>query len=182
MLDFSWSELALIGVVALVVIGPKDLPKALRTAGVWVRKARTISREFQSSVEQMMREAELDEVKKQIETVSSVNIAKEIEKVVDPTGDLAESLKPPEMPDLNKIVNETTAPEPAAPGAEPLAPPAAGEALPAATESPTTESPTPESPTPESPTPESLTTKLPTTEAPKPETVTPDSAKPASVP
>src|SRR5207302_4714134 len=127
MLDFSWSELALIGVVALVVIGPKDLPKALRTAGVWVRKARTISREFQSSVEQMMREAELDEVKKQIETVSSVNIAKEIEKAVDPTGDLAESLKPPEMPDLNKIVNEETAPVPAAAGAEPLASPAASE-------------------------------------------------------
>src|SRR5216684_1675988 len=112
MLDFSWSELALIGVVALVVIGPKDLPKALRTAGVWVRKARTISREFQSSVEQMMREAELDEVKKQIESVSSVNIAKEIEKAVDPTGDLAESLKPPEMPDLNKIVNDSASPAP----------------------------------------------------------------------
>ncbi len=120
MLDFSWSELALIGVVALVVIGPKDLPKALRTAGIWVRKARTISREFQSSVEQMMREAELDEVKKELESVSSVNIAKEIEKAVDPTGDLAESLKPPEMPDLNKIINESA----------PVAPPAAPAALP----------------------------------------------------
>jgi sec-independent protein translocase protein TatB len=120
MLDFSWSELALIGVVALVVIGPKDLPKALRTAGIWVRKARTISREFQSSVEQMMREAELDEVKKELESVSSVNIAKEIEKAVDPTGDLAESLKPPEMPDLNKIVNESAPPAaPAAPAALP---------------------------------------------------------------
>ena len=118
MLDFSWSELALIGVVALVVIGPKDLPKALRTAGIWVRKARTISREFQSSVEQMMREAELDEVKKELESVSSVNIAKEIEKAVDPTGDLAESLKPPEMPDLNKIVNDS---RPAAPPAAPAA-------------------------------------------------------------
>jgi sec-independent protein translocase protein TatB len=139
MLDFSWSELALIGVVALVVIGPKDLPKALRTAGVWVRKARTISREFQSSVEQMMREAELDEVKKQIESVSSVNIAKEIEKAVDPTGDLAESLKPPEMPDLNKIVNDSGAPAPSPapaplPGEAAAAPtpaPASGETPPA---------------------------------------------------
>src|SRR5260370_37175354 len=112
MLDFSWSEVALIGVVALVVIGPKDLPKALRTAGIWVRKARTISREFQSSVEQMMREAELDEVKKQIESVSSVNIAKEIEKAVDPTGDLAESLKPPATPELNPLVNEASLPAP----------------------------------------------------------------------
>src|SRR5437879_7151156 len=120
MLDFSWGQLALIAVVALVVIPSKDLPKALRTAGQWARKARAISREFQSSVEQMMREAELDEVKKELESVSSVNIAKEIEKAVDPTGDLAESLKPPEMPDLNKIINESAPPAPpAAPAALP---------------------------------------------------------------
>jgi sec-independent protein translocase protein TatB len=153
MLDFSWSELALIGVVALVVIGPKDLPKALRTAGIWVRKARSISREFQSSVEQMMRDAELDEVKKQIESVSSVNIAKEIENTIDPGGELAESLKPPEMPDLNKIVNETAPPAPVAnetiaPPAVPAAPepPAAAEpAVPAAVV------PEPETPKPEAP-------------------------------
>jgi sec-independent protein translocase protein TatB len=66
LLDMGWSELMLIGMVALVVIGPKDLPKALRVAGFWVRKARTLSREFQSSVEQMVREAELDEVRDQL--------------------------------------------------------------------------------------------------------------------
>src|SRR5207302_3856286 len=98
MLDFSWSEIALIGVVALVVIGPKDLPKALRTVGVWVRKARTISREFQSSVEQMIRESELDEVRKQVESVTSIDVTREIEKSVDPTGEIAESLKAPEVP------------------------------------------------------------------------------------
>ena len=146
MLDFSWSELALIGVVALVVIGPKDLPKALRTAGIWVRKARSISREFQSSVEQMMREAELDEVKKQIESVSSVNIAKEIENTIDPGGELAESLKPPEMPDLDKIVNETAPPPPAA--AETLAPPA-----PPAAPEPAAAAPEPETARAETPKP-----------------------------
>jgi sec-independent protein translocase protein TatB len=144
MLDFSWSELALIGVVALVVIGPKDLPKALRTAGIWVRKARSISREFQSSVEQMMREAELDEVKKQIESVSSVNIAKEIENTIDPGGELAESLKPPEMPDLDKIVNETAPSPPAAAEAvAPPAPPAAPEPAAAAPEPETARAETP---------------------------------------
>jgi sec-independent protein translocase protein TatB len=165
MLDFSWSELALIGVVALVVIGPKDLPKALRTAGVWVRKARTISREFQSSVEQMMREAELDEVKKQIESVSSVNIAKEIEKAVDPTGDLAESLKPPEMPDLNALVNETAPPSSkqiaAAEAAAPLPPPSPPAGEPSASEAPA---------------------EAPKSDTTNPEPVTSDPAKPASAP
>lgn len=124
MFDFSWSELALIAAVALVVIGPKDLPKALRTAGMWARKARTISREFQSSIEQMIREAELDEVKKQIETATSVNLEHEIKKAVDPTGSLAEALKPPELPDIKSIVNESAAPTP-------LAGPTGGDAPPA---------------------------------------------------
>ena len=115
MLDFSWSELALIAVVALVVIGPKDLPKALRTVGIWVRRARTISREFQSSIEQMVREAELDEVKKQIETVSTIDLGNEIKQAVDPTGSLSEALQPPELPDMKTLVEET--PPPAAPAA-----------------------------------------------------------------
>ncbi len=87
MFDFSWAELALIAVVALVVIGPKDLPRALRTAGMWARKARTISREFQSSIEQMVREAELDEVKKELEAATSINLETEIKKTVDPDGE-----------------------------------------------------------------------------------------------
>lgn len=129
MFDFSWSEIALIGAVALVVIGPKDLPKALRTAGKWARKARTVSREFQSSIEQMIREAELDEVKNEIDKVTAVDLEHEFQKAVDPTGDLAEKLKPPEVPDITKI--GSGAPDvpaiPQAPAPEPpsLAPPAA---------------------------------------------------------
>ena len=100
-LDFGWSELMLIGIVALVVIGPKDLPKALRVAGFWVRKARTLSREFQSSVEQMVREAELDEMREQLKKASEINLDKEFREAVDPTGSLAESLKPPELPNFS---------------------------------------------------------------------------------
>ncbi len=88
MFDFSWSELALIAGVALVVIGPKDLPRVLRTVGIWVAKARGMAREFQSSVDQMVREAELDEVRKEIEKASELNIAKEIENSIDPKGEL----------------------------------------------------------------------------------------------
>jgi sec-independent protein translocase protein TatB len=101
LLDMGWSELMLIGIVALVVIGPKDLPKALRVAGFWVRKARTLSREFQSSVEQMVREAELDEMRDQLKKASEIDIDKEFRQAVDPTGDLAESLKPPELPNFS---------------------------------------------------------------------------------
>jgi len=96
--DLGMSELLLIGVVALVVIGPKDLPKALRVAGFWVRKARTLSREFQTSVEQMIREAELDEMRQELKKATEVDLDKEFRQTIDPTGSLAESLKPPELP------------------------------------------------------------------------------------
>jgi sec-independent protein translocase protein TatB len=96
--DLSMTELMLIGVVALVVIGPKDLPKALRVAGFWVKKARTLSREFQSSVDQMIREAELDEMRQELKKASEIDLDKEFRHTIDPTGSLAESLKPPELP------------------------------------------------------------------------------------
>jgi len=97
--DIGWSELLVIGVVALVFIGPKDLPRALRVAGYWFRKARTLSREFQNSVDQMIREAELDEMREQLKKATEFDINKEIQTAVDPTGELAESLKPPDIPD-----------------------------------------------------------------------------------
>src|SRR6516162_8339473 len=97
-LDFGMSELLLIGVVALVFIGPKDLPKALRVAGFWVRKARTLSREFQSSVELMIREAELDEMRQELKKATEIDLEKQFRETIDPTGSLAESLKPPELP------------------------------------------------------------------------------------
>jgi sec-independent protein translocase protein TatB len=108
LLDFGWSELMLIGLVALVVIGPKDLPKALRVAGFWVRKARTLSREFQSSVEQMVREAELDEMRQELNKVTQIDLDKEFRQTVDPTGSLTESLKPPELEDFSAPPSGTT--------------------------------------------------------------------------
>jgi sec-independent protein translocase protein TatB len=108
--DIGWPELLLIGVVALVVIGPKDLPRALRVAGYWVRKARTLSREFHSSVEQMIREAELDEMRQQLKKATEFDINKEFQKTVDPDGSLAESIRPPDIPDHF----DTTPPESAA--------------------------------------------------------------------
>jgi sec-independent protein translocase protein TatB len=105
--DIGWPELLLIGVVALVVIGPKDLPRALRVAGYWVRKARTLSREFQGSVEQMIREAELDEMRQNLKKATEFDIEKEITKTIDPDGKLAESIRPPDL-DIPDHFDEAT--------------------------------------------------------------------------
>ena len=64
MLDIGWPEFAVILIVALLVIGPRDLPRALYTVGKWVRSARKVANEFQRHVDDMMREAELDDLKK----------------------------------------------------------------------------------------------------------------------
>lgn len=134
MFDIGWSELAVIAVVALVVIGPKDLPRALKTVGIWVRKARSVSREFQGHIDQMIREAELDELRQQVEKVRNVDLDKEFGKTIDPTGGLAESLKPVELPDLKSELSAAAATpatpaQPAAPSPSVEAPPHA-EALP----------------------------------------------------
>lgn len=69
MFDIAWSEFMLIGAVALVVIGPKDLPKAMRTAGQAIGKIRRMAAEFQGQFNDAMREAELHDLKKQVEDV-----------------------------------------------------------------------------------------------------------------
>ncbi|MEQ1753615.1 MAG: Sec-independent protein translocase protein TatB [Micropepsaceae bacterium] len=65
MFDIGWDELLVIAIVALVVIGPKDLPQAFRIAGRWMAKARALARDFQSHIDDLMRESELDELKRE---------------------------------------------------------------------------------------------------------------------
>jgi len=69
----SWGELLIIAVVALVVVGPKELPQLLRTLGLWVGKARRMAGEFQSQVNEAIREAELDDVKKSVDDLRSLS-------------------------------------------------------------------------------------------------------------
>lgn len=64
MFDIGGWELLVIGALALIVVGPKDLPRLVRQVGLWVGKARKLAREFQSGMEEVAREAELDELKK----------------------------------------------------------------------------------------------------------------------
>lgn len=64
MFDIGWDEMLLTAIVAIVVIGPKDLPRALRTAGRWIGKIRRVSGHFRSGIETMIREAELEDMEK----------------------------------------------------------------------------------------------------------------------
>ena len=64
MFDIAPTELLIVAIVALVVIGPKDLPRVMRTVGHWVGKARGMARHFRSGLDTMMREAEIEEMEK----------------------------------------------------------------------------------------------------------------------
>jgi sec-independent protein translocase protein TatB len=97
-LDIGWPEFMLIGIVALVVIGPKDLPRAMRIAGFWLRKARNLSRDFQNHIDQMIREAELDEVREDLRKATEFDIEGEFHRTIDPDGSLSESIRAPELP------------------------------------------------------------------------------------
>ncbi len=86
MLDIGWAELAVVAVIALLVVGPKDLPRVLRTVGGWARKARAMAREFQGTLDDMVRESEFDEIGKDVKSIAGYDVTKELENAIDPTG------------------------------------------------------------------------------------------------
>ncbi len=83
MFDFAWTEIALIGVVALVAIGPKDLPVAIKAVAEMVKKARRMAGEFQTHVDEMVREANLHEVRDQFNDLRRMDIKGKILNAVD---------------------------------------------------------------------------------------------------
>jgi sec-independent protein translocase protein TatB len=121
MFDLSWTEILVIGVAALIFIGPKELPGALRTAGRFVSKARQMAREFQGNVQEMVRESELDEIKKQVDKVASGELTQSIESQLDPKGEISSALSPPQLPSLDSSMTPpptTALPAPSAPPTE----------------------------------------------------------------
>jgi Tat protein translocase TatB subunit len=84
MFDFAWSEIALIAGVALVVIGPKDLPVAIRAISGFVKKARRMAGEFQTHVDEMMRDADLKDVKDSLNEIRNFDFRGSVEKAIDP--------------------------------------------------------------------------------------------------
>jgi sec-independent protein translocase protein TatB len=91
MFDFAWSEIALIAGVALVVIGPKDLPVALRAISGFVKKARRMAGEFQTHVDEMMRDADLKDVKDSINQIRNFDFRSTVERAIDPDHSLRDT-------------------------------------------------------------------------------------------
>src|SRR5215475_7028173 len=103
MFDIGWSELVLIGVVALIAIGPKELPGVLRMVGQWMGKARKMAAEFQGQFQEAMREAEMadlkksfDEVKEAASSFTSNNIMTSLQKDVSEALRVDDADKPAE--------------------------------------------------------------------------------------
>lgn len=93
MLDLGWQEFMLIAVVAVIVVGPKDLPKVIRTVTTWIRKARGLASDFQRSLDEVARESELDELRKQVQSITKGSVSETIKKTIDEDGTIEKSLK-----------------------------------------------------------------------------------------
>jgi sec-independent protein translocase protein TatB len=120
MFDIGWTELLVIAVVAIIVIGPKDLPRALRTFGRWTGKMKGMAREFQNQFNEALREAEIDSVKKQVSDLTG-DPMKSIRKTLTSTeSDIRKGLETPTATQVGK--SPPAAPQPAAAVTE--APPA----------------------------------------------------------
>jgi sec-independent protein translocase protein TatB len=84
MFEIGWTEMLVIAVVMIVVVGPKDLPKMLRTFGKTTAKLRSMAGDFQRQFNEALKEAELDDVKKSVDSLKSLNPATEIKKQLNP--------------------------------------------------------------------------------------------------
>ncbi|GGB54257.1 hypothetical protein GCM10011316_27870 [Roseibium aquae] len=112
MFDIGWTELLMIACVAIIVVGPKDLPRMLRSLGQTIGKMRRLSREFQSTFNDALREAEREadilDMKKQVEEIGNTN----------PLGDLKKSIED----DFKAKPRTSGTPDPAQPASKPAAP------------------------------------------------------------
>ena len=138
MFDIGWSELLLIGIVALIAIGPKELPGALRTLGQWMAKVRRMASEFQNQFHEAMREAELADLKKEVdEMATKAQSYANFDPIDDIRKDIEKAASPP--PDLDTLTDTAASPPPASPppaatppvATDPASPPPATETPPA---------------------------------------------------
>jgi sec-independent protein translocase protein TatB len=121
---FSWSHILILLAVALVVVGPKDLPKLMHMVGKWAGKARGMANEFKKSFDDMARQSELDELRKEIESLRNHEALADIDPNIDISDPLAADAPSagvdigPE-PRAGEFKITDTAPPPAMPVSEP---------------------------------------------------------------
>src|SRR3954471_17005381 len=133
MFDIGWSELLVIAAVALVVIGPKELPGVLRSIGHWMGKIRRMASEFQSQFQEAMREAEMADLKKHADDLNEV--ANSLPSDFDPYGIARNVDAAASSPPTSTGATATTAaatPEAAPPDVPPPAQPVTAEPAPVA--------------------------------------------------
>lgn len=131
MFDLGWQELFIIAAIGLIVVGPKDLPRVLSQITKYVRKARGIAREFQSNIDEVVRQADLEEIRKDVEKNAGLDLENDIRNTLDPGGEIARRLDVSDIQaDIERSarsVTEGTASTPAE-----TTPPPAAESEPAA--------------------------------------------------
>lgn len=89
--DLSWSHILLVLVVALVVVGPKDLPRLMREVGRWAGKARAMADQFRRSFDEMARQSELDELRREIDELRAMRPLADAQRQLD------EAMLPPDL-------------------------------------------------------------------------------------
>jgi sec-independent protein translocase protein TatB len=116
----EWSEYAVIAIVALIVIGPKELPAVLRTIGQWTTKIRRMAAEFQSQFQEALREAEMADLKKEVDNLNDV--ARGFSQFDDPIKEATKWEAKPDGIAKSAEASSSEAPQEGAPGA-PVPPP-----------------------------------------------------------
>ncbi|MEP0337867.1 MAG: Sec-independent protein translocase protein TatB [Alphaproteobacteria bacterium] len=101
MFDIGWQELFIVAILAIIVIGPKDLPRAVRTVMRAIRKLRSMAGEFQAGLDEVAREAELDDIRREANKIAHYDVTKEIKDNLDPDGEIEKAA------DLDGAVRET---------------------------------------------------------------------------
>lgn len=88
MFEIGWTEMVVVAIVALVAIGPKELPAILKTVGGWIARARSMAREFQSGVDEILREAEVEKYRQKAQDLALLHPETALQSMLDPKDQL----------------------------------------------------------------------------------------------
>lgn len=115
MLDLGWTEIVVIAVVLIIVVGPKDLPQMLRSFGRTMKKLRSMAGEFRSQFDEALKEAELDDVRKTVSDARKLNPARELRDAMNPLRKAGEEIRD----DLDRTFKKESENRPAGPSGKP---------------------------------------------------------------